>query len=359
MSLRALVLSLTTLILLIAFAGVGAYFLQGISQYTQSTSVRAVEARGQAVAQYFAGTLHSEWQRVQEFAEAVDLEQDPEVLQAAVDGFGRTGGHLSWAGLVGADGAVIAATDALLVDANVSQRPWFQRGLEGPFAGDVHEAVLLADLLQPGGGDTLRFIDFSAPIRRADGSVAGVFGVHIDWNWVQQVLTTGSETLGLETVLTNTQSEILLSTLEGAEVVDLADVPAVRSAALGRSGTFVGPWPGGQEYFSFVIPEVTFDDLPRFGWAIVARLDSSFIVDAQNEFQRTMLIGGGLALIGALLALTLLSSLLFRPLARLVDAVSRFSKGEDVGYVDEQRPYREAAQLSNAIARLQSGPKQP
>ncbi|PMY44289.1 GGDEF domain-containing protein, partial [Pseudomonas sp. GW456-L12] len=71
----------------------------------------------------------------------------------------------------------------------VQQRPWFQAGLRGEYTGDPHEAVLLAKLL-PGlpNGEPLRFIDFAAPIRNADGQVIGVLGAHAHWSWVTHIV---------------------------------------------------------------------------------------------------------------------------------------------------------------------------
>lgn len=75
-------------------------------------------------------------------------------------------------GVADTDGHVRQAVKGLRVNQSVEARPWFQAGLQGNYTGYAHEAVLLTSLL-PGGttGEPLRFIDFAAPIRNADGQL--------------------------------------------------------------------------------------------------------------------------------------------------------------------------------------------
>lgn len=103
-----------------------------------------------------------------------------------------------WMGVADADGRVRQAVNGLLVNQSVKERPWFQAGLRGDYTGDPHEAVLLAKLL-PGtaGGEPLRFIDFAAPIRNAQGQVVGVLGAHAHWSWVTKIVDAAVPQKGL------------------------------------------------------------------------------------------------------------------------------------------------------------------
>jgi nitrogen fixation/metabolism regulation signal transduction histidine kinase len=99
---------------------------------------------------------------------------------------------------------------------------------------------------------------------------------------------------------------------------------------------------------------VGFADVPSFGWALVLRLDSAPISGAQSQFANFMLLGGGLVALAAILAMALVFGALLRPLNSLIDAISRLSKGEEVGFVAGSMQYREAARLTNALARFQT-----
>lgn len=95
--------------------------------------------------------------------------------------------HNVWIGVTDPDGNVKSATKDLLTGANVSQRPWFQFALQGPFVSEVHPAKLLEKLLPPEPtGEPLRLIDFSAPIHTAQGNLIGVLGIHASWDWVRE-----------------------------------------------------------------------------------------------------------------------------------------------------------------------------
>lgn len=85
----------------------------------------------------------------------------------------------AWIGLASPTGSVRAASGGLLLNADVAQRPWFKAGINGPFVGDLHEAVLLSKLLPPQkDGAPLRFLDFAAPVPGPDGPPLGVLAAH-------------------------------------------------------------------------------------------------------------------------------------------------------------------------------------
>lgn len=109
----------------------------------------------------------------------------PAEIQRALDSYRTSFPQYAWIGLTDAQGRVIAATDGMLKGVNVSKRDWFQAGLQAPFVGDVHKAVLLAKLL-PAQADPWRFVDFAVPIRQGD-KVVGVLGAHLSWGWAAEL----------------------------------------------------------------------------------------------------------------------------------------------------------------------------
>jgi len=88
----------------------------------------------------------------------------------------------SWIGLADAQGTVRAATGGMLVGQSVVKRPWFINGRQGPFFGDLHEALLLTKLLPPAEGQgPVRFIDFASPVFDEAGHLRGVLAAHAHW----------------------------------------------------------------------------------------------------------------------------------------------------------------------------------
>ncbi len=113
---------------------------------------------------------------------------DPDILPSMEL---RTQSHseYAWMGVADTDGRVRQAVKGLLVNQSVKERPWFKAGLSSAYTGDPHEAVLLAKLLPANtSGELLRFIDFAAPIRTADGRVVGVLSAHVHWNWMTRIV---------------------------------------------------------------------------------------------------------------------------------------------------------------------------
>lgn len=107
-------------------------------------------------------------------------------LEVLLNNLKRSKSSFSWIGYTDTEGTVLAATDGMLKGANVSQRPWFQLGLKKAATVDVHEAVLLAKLLEQDRTSPLRFVDVVAPVKTRDGEVIGVLGAHLSVDWLSQ-----------------------------------------------------------------------------------------------------------------------------------------------------------------------------
>ena len=87
----------------------------------------------------------------------------------------------SWVGVTDADGIVRASSGDVLLDSDISMRPVFIEGAKGEFIGDVHEGMLLSDLLPNPSKEPLRFVDISSPLYNQEGSFKGVLAAHLNW----------------------------------------------------------------------------------------------------------------------------------------------------------------------------------
>ncbi|WP_227815527.1 PAS domain S-box protein [Nitrogeniibacter aestuarii] len=93
-----------------------------------------------------------------------------------------------WIGLTDERGTVLAATGGMLQGQNVSQRPWFSAGRKGDYAGEPHEALLLAKAVGPApDGSPPRFVDLALPVRLPSGET-GVLAAHLYWHWIEQII---------------------------------------------------------------------------------------------------------------------------------------------------------------------------
>jgi hypothetical protein len=327
-------------------------FLAGLTRYGDETARSAVQTRSNALAAFVSRSLYEQWQSIEQQAARLSPSAGPDVLQAAVESLAAGNPKASWVGIARANGTVVAASSGLLVGENVASRPWFGEGLKGAFAGDVHEAVLLARLLGSESSEPLRFIDFSAPIRNPDGSVWGVLGAHVNWRWVRELVAQAAEQLALDAFIVNAAGTVILSTGTAAESIQ--DLAVFRSAALGQPASSDEVWPDGKPYYAVTLGEPSYDTLPPFGWRYVLRLDPALIHRAADRFSTEFLLGVAMTLALSLLVIALLVGFFTRPLRGLSEALLQLSRGESVGYHRERTRYRELSMLSDALAGLQS-----
>ena len=326
-------------------------YLRG-DRFTDSTLAFASRFRTTAAAGELARVLERDWLNLIFLTEQAST-LAPDQMSHLLTGAGGDPTRISWIGYADLSGTVTAATNDLLVGKDVSERPWYRNGLTGGFAGDVHDAVLLAQLLGDDDDEPLRFIDLARPVLDANGNISGVIGMHINAGWLADYLLETSERFGIDLYLINPSGTISASSTDQEPTE--ADLQILRTAQTGISAHGRETWPDGRDYFSTIVPEVTSGDLPSFGWRMIGRLDAnsvSFGVD---------LIRNG-AHYAALLALTLVflitmiyARFILEPLSRLAKSAKAISEGSQ-DYPENSRITLEAAQLSTALARLQRDP---
>lgn len=210
--------------------------------------------------------------------------------------------HL-WVGVADAAGTVRAATGNLLRGQSVAQRPWFQRGQDGPFVGDVHPAKLLATLLPADrDGEPQRFVDYAAPLVR-DGERLGVLGVHASWDWVGEVvdtvLSTQARGSGIEIFIFDREGHVIFAPRGQSQKLAAAGMrmPPLRSAA-----PAVVKWHDGADWFTASTRLPASRALDDLGWTIVAREPAATVFGDVRDATRHVLLAGVLAaLVGALM----------------------------------------------------------
>ncbi len=279
------------------------------------------------------------------------LWRQPQELQARAELAQQAKPGFSWIGFAGADGTITAATGALAVGANVSQRSWFRGGLQGAYHGDLHEALLLQKVLPPlPKGEPWRFIDVAMPVRDASGQLQGVFAAHLSWPWLRARMD----------VAANTMPEGGTLWLLGPDDrprhgVDLGSAPlqleAVRQARAGRSGWTLETWPDGKRYVTGYAPNLGNERFPGFGWLTLVRVPADAWSPALSAEFRGFALGAGLlVLLMAGVAWTL-AHLWLRPLHRFISQVARLREGDNAPTLPGRQP-RELHALHQAVEHL-------
>ena len=273
----------------------------------------------------------------------------------------------AWIGAAETGGRVVASTQGLLEGDDVSARPWFRAGTQAPFAGDLHEAVLLAQKLPPGpDGEPLRFVDIAMPLMRKDGVPLGVLGAHLSWAWADEVaasvLERGGDKPDMDAFVLSREGVVLMGPkeLRGRKL----EVASVRAGLQGVTRTSQDVWPDGKNYFTAVTPTRGDGDYRGLGWVVLVRRDADAALAGVSALQHGILFASLAMAVGALLAGWVWAGRLSRPLQALAEAARRLSQGDRATPVPPTRAFAEATSLSASLVQISlaldaRGPRTP
>lgn len=337
---------LVTLLTIFVFSA--GFLAESSNRMLDESLDRAVKVRTNAAAKSLARSLERDWRALGYLSQRAGT-VSPVTLRGMLDGMQGEGERISWIGYADIDGRVIEATDGMLVGQDVSGRPWFKSGLNGGFAGDIHEALLLSRLIENEASDPLRFIDLSRPVRDAKGQVTGVMGMHLNADWLAGWLAETADHLEIDLYLLGADGSVVAST--SGEKPRPDELEILRIAQTGNEAAMRETWPDGKDYFATLIPHIGFKELPSFGWRMLGRLETDGF-SVKGALQKSGLTSI-LVVLAVLLAATVIYVRIFTaPFARLAGSAARIADGSDE-YPPSSKVTREAAQISSALARLQ------
>ncbi|MEO8491073.1 diguanylate cyclase [Pseudomonas sp.] len=250
----------------------------------------------------------------------------------------------AWMGVADAEGGVRQAVNGLLVNQSVAQRPWFKAGMRGEYTGDPHEAVLLAKLL-PGSenGEPLRFIDFAAPIRDANGNTIGVLGAHAHWNWVTQIVDSAvmqkDTAHDLQALIIDFDGKVLYpETLAGQQMQ--------KDSLNSPSG-----WTTDEGYVSASVA-VPSPSNANLSWYIVVRQPLDIALQPARVLLNKLLILGVLAAILITVVAYYLSLTLSKPIERLARSAKQVQEQKPGAVFPQEHAVLEIAQLGQSISSM-------
>lgn len=298
------------------------------------------------MAQSLARQLDSTmWARANQIAALSRIEalKNPAVAQSTIDELKRRDPTIAWIGMTDVSGRVMAASNGLLIGADVSSRPVYQEGIKGLFVGDVHEAVALKGKVPYLKGETPKFVDVSAPLKTADGTVVGVLAAHYSWEWahasIRQLIEPLADRKGLTLYILSADGTVLI----GPDSAVGKPLPVPTPTAGLRDGWSSETWPDGVTYVTGVAHGKGLHDYAGLGWTVVARQPADIVFAETNRLRATIIgVGATLALLFSAIG-WLAAGRIARPLGAIADAAERIGAAErgvaipDVGGAAEIR----------------------
>lgn len=281
-------------------------------------------------------------------------ETSPDALRDLLEGLQQSYPDYAWIGYVRKDGTVVAATKGMLEGASVAQRPWFIEGVQKPFAGDVHEALLLARMLGPRtDSEPFRFVDVAYPVRNAGGEIIGVLGAHLSWDWateVRQSLLTGeSQAAQADVSILDSKGKVLLGRNINSVMLAPEQLAMIRARP---SGAGLAYGEDAAEWLTGYAVGQGYRDYPGLGWVIIARLPAEVANrPIQDLVGSILLIGLGLSVFGVAMA-RWLAGRVTRPISQLAREADRIGRDASVHTLPRVGGAREVMLLSQSLRSL-------
>lgn len=264
---------------------------------------------------------------------------------------------VSWIGFTDPQGTVQAATGGILEGVSIAQRPVYMEGRQALWIGDVHEAVLLAQLLFNPSGEALKFVDIATPVYDRSAEFQGVLAVHLSWEWAeyiqQSMFSPIKQRLDNEMLLLSASNTVLLGPEElmGTSLDHLEHMPSTSNTSPKWA---IETWPNGEKYVTGYARSSGYQDFPGLGWIAVSRKPVATAFAPVEQLQAAIMgIGVLLALLFALIG-WMLASRMVAPLTRLANAADQIQDGEQADFIPLESGSPEMKRLSTSLRNMVS-----
>jgi diguanylate cyclase (GGDEF)-like protein len=279
-------------------------------------------------------------------------QDNPAELRRSLEQLQSTFADLAWIGFANVEGKVVAATGGMLEGASVATRPWFKEGLQRLAIGDVHEAVLLAQLLaQRENGEPYRFVDLAFPVRDSSGKLLGVLGGHLNWDWASQLIRDVEANDGdTDTRLSilDKNGIVLVGPDRGTARYTGAELANILKA---RKGAFSEDVDGQRVLTAFYVGN-GHREYQGLNWIVTASQPASIALSAAMASAKIILgIGAVTALIGLGLAIAI-SRRIARPIIAITTEANRIGRASGPTMLARQGGSVEVVHLTRALRSL-------
>lgn len=236
----------------------------------------------------------------------------------------------SWVGVTDANGIVKASSGDILLESDISNRPVFMEGAKGEFIGDVHEGLLLSDLLPNPSKEPLRFVDISSSLYDQKGNFKGVLAAHLNWDWAQERVTMTTESFSdskkIEVLVLSRDFDVLLGPkmLIGESLTQTMSQIDKNGDSHWASVT----WPDNHNYLTGIFTSTGYDDYSGLGWTVVVRQPLEIAYKNIVQLLLLLIASGGVLLLLFMMLSSIISKKLTEPLNRLSEVATLLKSGQ-------------------------------
>ncbi|MDY3199829.1 MAG: PAS domain S-box protein [Arcobacter sp.] len=276
------------------------------------------------------------------------INEKRELIQKIKDNYN----HHEWIGYALLDGTVEVGTNGYLEGKNVKARPWHPNGLNGPYIGDVHDALLLAKLLPNNSGEAIYFSDVAFPVINKNGKTLGVLCTHLTWQWTRDVIRSIQKEHGVEIFLLSKDGLILVGP-ENTERSNISDISLNVAQLLktDEESFKILNWNNNVKYLTASSVSKGFEEYKGFSWKVIVRqpVDEAFKIAHKNT-SLILLISVFLGILGAIIGI-IISNKISKPLNKLNQIVDDITNNKEVKFL-KNVSNDEIGKLHNALENL-------
>lgn len=290
------------------------------------------------------------------FAASMDILSDEkttiEEKRAFIEQIKLNQKHHEWIGFALPDGTVQVGTNGYLEGKNVKARPWFPGGLNGPYIGDVHDALLLAKLLPNTSGEAIYFTDIAFPIKNKNGEVIGVLCSHLTWQWTRDIIRNIEKDHNIDIYLLSKDNMVLVGPND-SERKQLSEISENAVKNLNENNVVkIIDWEFGKEYLTAQTISKGFEEYKGFGWKIIVRenVENAF-KEIKDNTSKLLIFSILASIIGAITGI-LASNLIVLPLKRLNEQIHMLKENKEFNF-NKDISTKEIYELQEALKSLQ------
>ncbi|WNB93854.1 diguanylate cyclase domain-containing protein [Bacillus sp. NEB1478] len=280
--------------------------------------------------------MWSRYQEIQVFSQLQALKNpnSTDEAQSLLDQLHASIPSFSWVGATNSDGIVTAASNKILINVDISERPVFKGALKNPFIGDVHDAVLLAKWIPTQDGEPLQLVDISTPVIGDDGKFKGVLAAHLSWEWTKEIknimlqpLQGKRKDVDLFIVSSKDHTVLLGPKKLLGEPLNLNNL---ETSQLKRNGWKLEKWPDGKRYLTGYAYGKGYKNYKGLGWTVIVRQPEEVAFSSVNHLKQFIFIIGTLFSILMAVLGWFLAGMISKPLLKIAQAANKLRHGENV-----------------------------
>lgn len=331
-----------------AFSALLFFLDKRLDDYAIGVQADEIGFRGAALSFVLSEALAREWAGHTGVASNIDVNQRDKTREMA-ETMVRTQKSIARVAVADLEGIIIASSKSSEEDTNVSTEAWFQRGFDRKFYGGVYEHRPLARFIESEDEYLLRYIDFSGPITRPDGTQEGVLVYRIRVAWLRDFLEQAAVKLSSDVFLLNSQNKVILASSKLTGIpLSIEEFQTDSSDTVRIDGTLAA----GPAIVS--IHRIVGDErMPYLDWRLVASTPLNNFSLRDLDLNSDFYLAIGMLLIALAAGTIVFTRQFLRPLQVLSLQAEGIAAGKNL-YPLEVKTSREAARFSAAFSRIQS-----